>query len=129
MPAAKDQPSPTALCQSIEATDRLVAERMRRRRIMLGMTQQQLAKTVGTAYQQLHKYETGEDRISTGRLYRIAQALDLGIGYFFKPIEPELSPVSPIEQRRLQELARHVAALDSREREVICMIARAMAAG
>jgi hypothetical protein len=38
-----------------------------------------------------------------------------------------LSPVSSTEQRLLQELARHVAVLDSRQREAICMIARAMA--
>jgi transcriptional regulator with XRE-family HTH domain len=101
---------------------------MRHRRRMLGMTQQQLAEAVGIGYQQLHKYETGENRISVGRLYRIAQALGVEIGYFFMPIDAEFSPVSSAEQRLLQELARYVAMLDSRQREAICMIARALAA-
>jgi transcriptional regulator with XRE-family HTH domain len=94
---------------------------------MLGMTQQQLAEAVGIAYQQLHKYETGENHISVGRLYRIAQALGVEIGYFFQPIEPELNAETSAQQHVLVELARHVAQLSSSQREAICMFAWAMA--
>ena len=55
--------------------DRYVSLRIRQRRIMLGLTQQQLAELIGVTYQQAHKYETGINRISAGRLYHIARAL------------------------------------------------------
>ena len=48
--------------------DRHVGARLRERRIMLGLTQQQLAELIGVTYQQAHKYENGINRISAGRL-------------------------------------------------------------
>ena len=48
--------------------DRYVSLRIRQRRIMLGLTQQQMAELIGVTYQQAHKYETGINRISAGRL-------------------------------------------------------------
>ncbi len=51
---------------------------------MLGLTQQQLAELIGITYQQAHKYEVGMNRVSAGRLYAIAQALQVGVEYFFE---------------------------------------------
>jgi DNA-binding XRE family transcriptional regulator len=48
--------------------DRHVGARVRERRIMLGLTQQQLADLIGVTYQQAHKYERGINRVSAGRL-------------------------------------------------------------
>ena len=56
-------------------TDRHVGGRMRERRIMLGLTQHQMAALIGVTYQQAHKYEKGINRVAAGRLYHIAQAL------------------------------------------------------
>ena len=55
--------------------DRHVGARMRQRRTMLGLTQQQMAELIGVTYQQAHKYEKGINRVAAGRLYSIAQAL------------------------------------------------------
>jgi transcriptional regulator with XRE-family HTH domain len=63
--------------------DLRVARRIRERRLRVGMTQQQLAEIIGVAFQQAHKYERGISRISAGRLYHIASALDTPIAYFF----------------------------------------------
>src|ERR1700720_2722993 len=57
--------------------DRHVGARVRERRIMLGLTQQQLADLIGVTYQQAHKYERGINRVSAGRLYEIAQVLSV----------------------------------------------------
>src|SRR5262245_65588185 len=65
-------------------TDRHVGARMRERRIMLGLTQHQMAEMVGVTYQQAHKYEKGINRVAAGRLYHIAQALGVEVGYFFE---------------------------------------------
>ena len=55
--------------------DRRVARRIRERRLGIGMTQHQLARIIGVAFQQAHKYERGISRVSAGRLYHIATAL------------------------------------------------------
>ena len=57
--------------------DRHVGARMRARRIMLGLTQQQLAERIGITYQQAHKYEKGINRMAASRLYKTAQVLVL----------------------------------------------------
>jgi transcriptional regulator with XRE-family HTH domain len=57
---------------------------MRERRIMLGLTQQQMAELIGVTYQQAHKYEKGINRVTAGRLYHIARALCVEVGYFFE---------------------------------------------
>ena len=63
--------------------DRHVGARLRERRLMLGLTQQQMAELIGVTYQQTHKYETRINRISAGQLYQLAQALGVPIGYFY----------------------------------------------
>jgi transcriptional regulator with XRE-family HTH domain len=111
--------------------DRYVSLRIRQRRIMLGLTQQQLAELIGVTYQQAHKYETGINRISAGRLYQIARALGVEISYFFEDVDPaggaarnqELMP----QQRMLLELARNFAAIKSRKhQEALCHLARVL---
>jgi transcriptional regulator with XRE-family HTH domain len=115
--------------------DHYVSLRIRQRRIMLGLTQQQMAELIGVTYQQAHKYETGINRISAGRLYQIAQALGVEIGYFFDDIEPDQqsraksSEMMP-QQRMLLELARNFAAIGNRKhQDAICNLARVLAAG
>ena len=72
-----------------QAVDLEVARRLRRRRLELGLTQQEMAELIGVTYQQAHKYETGINRISAGRLYQIAQALGVEVGHFFADVDPE----------------------------------------
>jgi transcriptional regulator with XRE-family HTH domain len=57
--------------RSTGAIDDFVGSRIRERRIMLGLTQQQLAEMIGVTYQQAHKYERGINRVSAGRLAEI----------------------------------------------------------
>jgi transcriptional regulator with XRE-family HTH domain len=64
--------------------DRWVGQRMRERRVMLGLTQQQMAELIGVTYQQAHKYETGINRIAAGRLHLIAKTLGVDVSYFFE---------------------------------------------
>ncbi|SNB61352.1 Transcriptional regulator, contains XRE-family HTH domain [Arboricoccus pini] len=112
--------------------DHLVSLRIRQRRIMLGLTQQHMAELIGVTYQQAHKYETGINRISAGRLYQIAQALGVEVNYFFEDLDasggkrqpPEMMP----QQRMLLELARNFANIPSRKhQEALCNMARVLA--
>jgi transcriptional regulator with XRE-family HTH domain len=110
--------------------DRHVAVRIRERRIMLGLTQQQMAELIGVTYQQAHKYENGLNRTSASRLYQIAQALGVEISYFFEDVEPERRAVEPnAQQRLLLELTRDFVAIPNRKlQEAFCAVARAVAA-
>jgi transcriptional regulator with XRE-family HTH domain len=57
------------------------------RRRLLGWTQQQLAASVGVRFQQIQKYESGQNKISAGRLWRLALALGVPVGYFFEGLD------------------------------------------
>ena len=109
--------------------DRYVGARMRERRMMLGLTQQQMAELIGVTYQQAHKYEKGINRIAAGRLSAIAKALGVEIGFFFERAEADHSGFEPSPQQRLLlELARSFVALPSRKhQEAICNLARVLA--
>lgn len=67
--------------------DSHVGGRIRKRRTLLGLTQEQLASALNISYQQVQKYETGANRVSAGRLYQISQELSVEVGYFFEGLE------------------------------------------
>ncbi len=60
-----------------------LGKRLRRRRRLLGLTQQQLAGAVGVRFQQIQKYECGANRISAARLWQLSEALEVPIAYFY----------------------------------------------
>ncbi len=64
-----------------------VGKRVRHRRWMIGMTQQQLAEAVGIKFQQIQKYETGMNRVSASRLWDISDALDVPVAFFFEGLD------------------------------------------
>ena len=70
-----------------------VGKRIRHRRWMIGMTQQQLADKVGIKFQQIQKYETGMNRVSASRLWDIADALEVPVSFFFEGLAGE-APVT-----------------------------------
>ena len=108
--------------------DRYVALRIRERRAMLGLTQQQIATLVGVTYQQAHKYETGINRISAGRLYQLAQVLEVEVPYFFAGADTGAVPQSSRHQRVMLELARcFLAIANGAHQEALCSLARTLA--
>src|SRR4051812_40695265 len=60
-----------------------LGRRLRRRRRMLGLTQQQLAGSVGVRFQQIQKYECGANRISAARLWQLSKLLEVPVSYFY----------------------------------------------
>lgn len=63
--------------------DRHVGQRLRQRRLLLGMTQEQLADKVGVSFQMIQKYEKGSCRVGASRLMQIAGALKVTPSFFF----------------------------------------------
>ncbi|HEY1301765.1 MAG TPA: helix-turn-helix transcriptional regulator [Stellaceae bacterium] len=109
--------------------DRHVGARVRERRIMLGLTQQQLADLIGVTYQQAHKYERAINRISAGRLFEIAQVLSVPVSYFFDGLAADdARSISPRERMCL-ELSRNFAQIpNERHQEALSQLARVLAA-
>src|SRR5262252_6197984 len=73
--AAKKVPNPK---------DKHVGARVRMRRKMLAMSQEQLADALGITYQQVQKNETGINRIAAGRLQQISHILQVPVAFFFE---------------------------------------------
>jgi transcriptional regulator with XRE-family HTH domain len=112
------------------AADHHVGSRIRERRVMMGLSQQQLAKMIGVTYQQAHKYERGLNRISAGRLFEIAQVLGVPVSWFFEGLADgtEMQEMSH-RQRMCLELARNFALIDNeKHQEALSQMARALAA-
>jgi transcriptional regulator with XRE-family HTH domain len=70
--------------KSTTKTDKLVGQNIRIHRLSKGLTLAQLGAMLGVTLMQIRKYETGVDRVSSGRLYEIAQLLDVPPTAFFK---------------------------------------------
>jgi transcriptional regulator with XRE-family HTH domain len=98
--------------------DAHVGERIRLRRTELGLTQEQLAAALDVSYQQVQKYETGANRASAGRIFEIARALGVDVGYFFDGLSDDGSGL-PLEhggrQRSAIELVRKFGQIDDPE--------------
>ena len=94
----------------------------------LGMTQQQLAAAIKVSYQQAHKYEVGMHRVSAARLYQMAEALGVAVGYFFTGVANNSTFTPPPHLPLMAALARHFARIsNARQREAVCEIVRVMA--
>jgi len=73
------------------AIDVQVGKRLRERRTMLGLSQQELSARIGITFQQLQKNERGTNRLSASRLFRCAKVLGVGVDWFFDDMPAEIS--------------------------------------
>lgn len=95
--------------------DKRIGQLIRMRRNMLGLTQVELAERIGCRFQQLHKYETGLNRVSCSRLALIAKALGTTPSYFFEEDDIEAGEDSARQTQaakvRISRLTRSFAQL------------------
>ncbi len=110
-----------------------VGKRVRHRRWMVGMTQQQLAEKVGIKFQQIQKYETGMNRVSASRLWGISEALDVPVSFFFEGLEAAASgtsgdtlPADILADREALELVRSYYAIPENQRRRLFDLARVL---
>jgi transcriptional regulator with XRE-family HTH domain len=69
----------------------IVGRRLRTRRRLLGMTQQEVGLACGITFQQIQKYESAYCRLSVAMLWKLACALEVDIGYFFAGLPRDLA--------------------------------------
>jgi transcriptional regulator with XRE-family HTH domain len=70
--------------RSANVIDRKIGQRVRSRRLEIGMSQEKLAELLGVTFQQVQKYEKGVNRIAASRLHDISSALDMPVARFFE---------------------------------------------
>jgi transcriptional regulator with XRE-family HTH domain len=70
--------------RAANAVDRKLGQRVRARRLEIGMSQERLAELLGVTFQQVQKYEKGVNRIAASRLFDISAALDVPVARFFE---------------------------------------------
>lgn len=76
-----------ALTGAKNPIDACVGQRIKERRAIVGVSQTELATNLGITFQQVQKYEKGSNRVSSSRLYEIAQILDCDLKSFFDGVE------------------------------------------
>ena len=109
-----------------------VGKRVRHRRWMVGVTQQQLAEKVGIKFQQIQKYETGMNRISASRLWDIAEALGVPVSFFFEGLEAKPAgqvgdaPTDIMVDKEALELVRSYYAIPETQRRRLFELARVL---
>jgi transcriptional regulator with XRE-family HTH domain len=111
--------------------DAHVGKRIRHRRWMVGMTQQQLADKVGIKFQQIQKYETGMNRVSASRLWDIADALGVSISFFFEGLDDARENARSAEadlmaDKEALELVRSYYAIPEAQRRRLFDLARVL---
>ena len=93
-----------------EPTDKHVGTRLRMRRLMLEMSQTELATALGITFQQIQKYEKGTNRISASRLQQISEILQVTAPFFFEGLPGIANKAGgKIEQAAPKEYFRFLA--------------------
>jgi transcriptional regulator with XRE-family HTH domain len=70
--------------KSATKSDKLIGEKIRARRLKMGLSQEALAAKLGVTFQQIQKCEKGVNRVGSGRLYEIAEHLEAPVASFFE---------------------------------------------
>lgn len=107
-----------------------VGKRIRHRRWMVGMTQQQLAQQVGIKFQQIQKYETGMNRVSASRMWDIAAVMEVPVSFFFEGLDgqktAEDSGMDILADKEALELVRSYYAIPENQRKRLFDLARVL---
>lgn len=111
-----------------------LGKRLRRRRRLLGLTQQQLALAVGIRFQQIQKYECGANRISAARLWQLAKALETPVNYFYdglsddriEAIETQNDGIEMFSRKETLDLIQAYYRLSERPRRRLLDLAKSL---
>ena len=111
--------------------DRFLGHRIKRLRLLSGMSQQQVAKQLGFSPQQVHKYENGISQFSAGRLLAIARVFNVAVADLFDGYHRGAPPdplVDPKTWRMLRNVAHSFLKPESKHQDALIRLTRALAA-
>lgn len=119
---------------SMDEIDIHLGRRLRRRRRLLGLTQQELAHACGVRFQQIQKYECAANRMSAARLWQLAEVLEVPISYFYEGLtrdqresmERDSATNETLASKETQDLIQAYYQLGERPRRRLLDLAKAM---
>jgi transcriptional regulator with XRE-family HTH domain len=111
-----------------------LGRRLRRRRRILGLTQQQLAGACGVRFQQIQKYECAANRMSAARLWQLSEVLEVPVSYFYEGLSADLpsqdsntpEPPEPMARKETNDLIQAFYALSERPRQRLLDLAKSL---
>ena len=119
---------------ALDEIDVHIGRRLRRRRNLMGLTLQDLGDACGVGFQQIQKYECAAIRLTAGRLWQLADALQVPVSYFYQGLpsaeaaDPEQPPRNPhLDTAETRDLVQAYAGLDAQSRR--CLLDLAVALG
>jgi transcriptional regulator with XRE-family HTH domain len=92
--------------------DAQVGNRLRLRRMMIGMSQERLGEMLGLTFQQVQKYEKGVNRIGAGRLFEVSRILGVPIQYFYESVTEQLAAGAGFAEGETQPVLEFVSSGD-----------------
>lgn len=117
------------------AIDGHVGRQLRKLRTERGLTQTQLANTIGVSHQQLHQYETGANSLAASQLHGLAVSLGINIELFFEGLANTVTPANDAPQpeqfvlaRKDRALIQQLNSLNSSQRSKLSALIRSFAA-
>ncbi len=113
-----------------DVVDRHLGKRLRHRRRLLEITQKQVAMACGVRFQQIQKYEYGDNCISASRLWALANVLGVPVSYFYDGLpsqaEPQVTERDLGDNFDVSELVRIQGELDERSRRRLRRLATSL---
>jgi transcriptional regulator with XRE-family HTH domain len=116
----------------MDVIDIHLGRRLRRRRRILGLTQQQLAGACGVRFQQIQKYECAANRMSAARLWQLAEVLEVPVSYFYEglgqesQVDKEPEPPEPYAGKETKDLIQAFYSLSERPRQRLLDLAKSL---
>lgn len=116
--------------------DRIVAQRIRALRLASGLKQSELAERLSVRPQQVHKYETGANRVSASRLLAIAEVFDVPLEHFFTGVERSKDQSARVDgeyahlsDSAVMEMVVRYVRLSQPQRQAVLSVVQCMADG
>jgi len=94
VPAVNDLRTKTVAKKQANPIDIQVGNRVRIRRMLIGMSQERLGDLLGLTFQQVQKYEKGVNRIGAGRLFEVSRILNVPVDFFYEGVAAAGQPES-----------------------------------
>jgi transcriptional regulator with XRE-family HTH domain len=108
--------------RQLNAIDVAVGGRVRLRRNLLGLSQENVSQLLGLTFQQLQKYEHGVNRISGSRLYQLSLILHAPVSYFFETVDVAGGPKAAQEAYEAADAADRVPRDLMRKRKTVELV-------
>jgi transcriptional regulator with XRE-family HTH domain len=119
---------------ALDEIDVHIGRRLRRRRNLMGLTLQDLGDACGVGFQQIQKYECAGVRLTAGRLWQLADRLQVPVSYFYQGLPG--ADAASLERRprnlhldsaETRDLVQAYVGLDAQSRR--CLLDLAVALG